>query len=161
MDLEQQYSLALDTARKSECVRRKYGVVIDYATVAAGQNPLLVHGYNKRIGRCCDGELCARDRFRTRNGERVELGAEIHAEQAALIKWVGAASNRFVLAGLDAKGKELTGTITFPCHVCSLMIADAGFKHVYLKLEKNRIEAVSIWDIIEHREREWEYEYDV
>lgn len=160
MDLEQQYKLALDTAKKSECIRRKYGVVMTYEGFYTNSSPVL--GYNKRIGRCCDGELCSRDRYRTRNGERVELGAEIHAEQMALVDASSLARNtRFLIAGLDAKGSELIGKIAYPCHVCAIMIAYYGVNSVWLKTHKTKIEPVSIWEIIEYRESEWEHTYDV
>lgn len=159
MDLEKQYNLALDTAKRSECIRRKFGFVI----LNTSTNDIYV-GYNKRIGRCCEGNECIRDRYQTKNGERVELGGEIHAEQMALINSGPFTSNlsvRAVLAGVNADGIPLTGAISFPCHVCALSIAFSGIRYVHMATEKGVIEAVSIWDIIEHREKEWEFSYDV
>lgn len=161
-DLEILYKDAVEQAKRSPCLRRKYGVVIAYQDENLGITRH-IHGYNQRISRCCNGNLCARERFQASHGEKVEIGAEIHAEQAALINHHNDDLNIhpiFVIACLDGHDREIFGPMTFPCHTCALMVQYAGFNQVFLKLESDKIEAISIWDIIEHREKEWVYRYD-
>jgi deoxycytidylate deaminase len=88
------------------------------------------------------------------NGERVEVGAEIHAETAALI----AAPKKgevFILVGQTASG-PLYGPSVYPCHGCALAIKFGGYKYIYIKTDKDTIQAVSIAKIIEYREEEWQ-----
>lgn len=150
-DLRPYFQIAEWKATDSPCVRRKYGALIAYADIT--ENPLWVVETNSRLARCCDGK-CVRDTFKFTNGERVEMGAEIHAETAALI----AAKNKgdlFVLVGQTANS-PLYGENVYPCHACALAIKFAGYKHIHIKTAKDVIQAVSIDAIIEHRELEWE-----
>lgn len=152
--LEPYFLIAENAAYESPCQRRQYAALIAYGGPKA--DPLFVVETNNKQSRCCDG-FCARDTFSVNNGERVEVGAEVHAETAALIKqpkkgWV------FILVGQTTKGKALYGTSVYPCHTCALNIKFAGYKNIFIKTAADRIEAVSIEEIIEHREREWSSE---
>ena len=145
------FTIAENAAKESPCQRRQYAALIAYGGPNA--DPLFVVENNNRQSRCCNG-LCARDTLSVRNGERVEVGAEVHAETAALIRqprkgWV------FLLVGQTTAGNLLYGPDVYPCHTCSLNIKFAGYKYVHLKISKTTQQAVSIDEIIEYREQEW------
>lgn len=93
------------------------------------------------------------------NGERTEVGGEIHAEIAVLIKTgmhADSPENKFVIAGLDSKGNELLGRWLYPCHACAMAIKFAGYKGIYIKDEQGEPQYYSINQIIIDREQEWE-----
>lgn len=148
---EEFISIAQEVALKSECVRRKYGVVI-YRKDGTDS----VTGANVRVSRCCNND-CARERFDVKHGQNTELGAEVHAEQAALISWKGYSADDwdFIIAGYDAREKRLASTQLYPCYVCARMIKYAGFKIIYLQREDETIIPVTLEQILEYREQEW------
>lgn len=147
------------TREYSPCLRRRYCAQI----VSEGPYGSIV-GFNARISRACTETVCARDRFQAKHGQRAEICGEIHAEQSALVwyappDWLDAYAeypNHFLLSGWDQQlNRELLGREVYPCHVCALMIKHAGFKYVILR-GVDAIEHVSIDQIIEEREEEWE-----
>jgi deoxycytidylate deaminase len=145
-NVEPYHKIALKTALQSPCSRRKYGVVIAY-----DNEPVIIKGFNDRVTKVCD-EVCVRERYGIVHGSRTELGAEVHAEQAALID----APKRgvaFILAGWR-NNEELKGTNVYSCLVCARMIKYAGYKWVYIKDTNDVIVPVSIFDMIEYREQE-------
>lgn len=147
--IEPYYKIALKVAQESPCVRRKYGAVIAYA-----DSPVVVSATNARVTRCCDG-VCIRNRAGVVNGSHTELGAEVHAEQAALID-APKKGLAFVLAGYKSVGYELVelkGIEVFPCLVCARMIKYAGYRYVYMRGETDLI-PYHIEDIIAYREQE-------
>lgn len=143
----------LDTARffalSSECVRRKYGAIIidDFGNSVA-------LGTNRRFGKYCSSTLCIRDYCKVPHGERVELGGEIHAEQAALVDWIKNPLQIYhiLVTGWNHDGKLLDGIENYPCHVCAMMIKYAGFPTVWFPFG-NEILPVSIDEILEFYER--------
>jgi dCMP deaminase len=150
-DLRPYFRVAEEHQEHSPCIRRKYAALIGYSDIK--DNPLWVVETNSRQSRCCNG-TCVRSDRGFLNGERVEMGAEIHAETAALI----AARNKgdvFILTGRSQSG-PLYGPNVYPCHGCALAIRFAGYKHIHIKTDKDTIQAVSIAEIIEYREQEWE-----
>ena len=151
------FSVALEQAKQSPCVRRKYGAVIASTTT----DIFYVVAANYGISKCCGGGICARDMYEVGHGQRVEVGAEVHAEQSALIQWKGWDTTPyvFILAGWEGD-KELFGTNVYPCHTCALMLKHAGFRHVYLKNLYKEVVPVSINAVIAFRELEWDT-YDV
>src|ERR1044071_7006704 len=74
------FQIAEEHAESSPCVRRKYAALIGYKD---GDHLWTVES-NNRQSKCCNNE-CSRTMYGFQNGERVEVGAEIHAETAALI----------------------------------------------------------------------------
>ena len=139
----------LSLAKKSECTRRKYG-----AAVVDAEDRVISIGFNKRVGQCCNG-TCVRDRLQAAHGTQTEAGAEIHAEQAALLNWVYSPSAKTMyIAGLDDKGQLLKGFENRPCYVCARMIAYVGFTWVYLPIDGDW-QAVNIFDIMENWEQQW------
>jgi deoxycytidylate deaminase len=145
--------MATDHAVMSPCTRRQY------ATVIVNEGMRFEHyiGINERVSKCCDGNACARDRLGLHNGERVEVGAEVHSETAALIK-AGKAkdTSAFILVGF-ANGEELFGKSVYPCHSCAVQIKWAGYKRIYIKESADNIITVPIQQIIEEREQAWQF----
>lgn len=152
-DLRPYFKIADDKLKESPCVRRQYAALIAYSDPEMIL-PLWVVETNNRQSRCCDGE-CIRSAYGVRNGERIEMGAEVHAETAALIS-APTKGEVFILAGQTSQGTPLYGKDVYPCHGCALAIKFAGYKHIYIRSDKSTITAVSIADIIEERESEWE-----
>lgn len=139
----------LSLASFSECSRRKYGAVItDYSGWP------LSTGYNKRVGTCCNG-VCVRDRLGMEHGQNTDSGAEVHAEQAALISLrYNDRGNRVYVAGLDSDGTPFNGFQNRPCYSCSRMLKYGGFETVYLPFD-GEWQSVSIDDIMENWELTW------
>lgn len=138
-------------AVKSPCARRKYGVAI------VNKDGSVVYGHNERVTRCCNDLVCAREKYDVQHGQNTEMGAEIHAEQAALINWGKRASSDwyFLIAG-SSKGGQLLGVQLYPCYVCARMVKYAGFKCIYLEREGDgKIIPISIEEVLEYREQEW------
>jgi len=149
--LEPYFKIAASAANDSPCQRRQFAALIAYGGPEA--DPLFVVETNSRQSNCCNNK-CVRDFLSVNNGERVEVGAEIHAETAALIKqpkkgWV------FLLVGQTTKGNPLYNAAVYPCHSCALAIKFAGYKNIFIKASKDRIVSVSIDEIISYREEEW------
>jgi deoxycytidylate deaminase len=146
------FKIAEGIAKQSECIRRKYGVVVAYE----GPDIRYQSGYNQREAQCCNGNICIRDRMRVMNGERTEVGAEVHAEITALIN-AGPKDedSYFILVGYDKHGNELFGKSVYPCHACALALKFAGYKNIYIRTEPDEIHPVSVARILEEREEEW------
>jgi deoxycytidylate deaminase len=144
--IEPYYKIAQKAANESPCVRRQYGAVIAYDDF-----PTLVSATNARVTKACEG-ACIRERYGVVHGSRTELGAEVHAEQAALID-APKKGVAFILAGYK-DDQELVGRNVYPCLVCARMIKYAGYTYVYMKNDEGQIEPISIYDIIEYREGE-------
>lgn len=139
----------LNIALQSECTRRKYGVII--ADGAGVQST----GYNKRVGKCCSG-ICVRDRLTIKHGRNTDAGAEIHAEQAALINWQGQEHGLVYLAGLNSNGGLLQGFDSAPCYSCARMLRYAGFKFVFVPTGNNFWTPLDIASVMETWEQGWE-----
>lgn len=150
------FRLAYKMAELSPCLRRKYGSVI------ADSNKEFHYEFaiNERMNdRCCGKGHCIRDRVKATNGQRTEVGGEIHSEVAALIKHgFHKQGNYFVLVGLDNRGKPLYGKNAYPCHACAMAIKYAGFKNIYLEDGPGEIRSYSIARILEERMEEWQPE---
>jgi deoxycytidylate deaminase len=87
------------------------------------------------------------------------VGAEIHAETAALIKhqgWRIDSNTIIIVAGVDAHDQPIYGRITYPCHACAMAIKFAGIRYVYLLDKEDSIISVSINQILLDREAEWD-----
>lgn len=141
---------------KSPCLRRRYAAQI----ISEGEGSQSF-GVNSRESQACTEMICARTRFSARHGQQVEICGEIHAEQSALIwyKPYGGArdADQFLISGWDQTlDRELLGRESYPCHVCALMIKHAKFETVVLRGSDREIQHISIDQIIEEREQEWE-----
>lgn len=148
-DIDYVYRFAQEN---SPCVRRKYGVLIrrhNYTDIVAT---------NRRVGRCCNETLCARDTMQVKSGlthERVEVGAEIHAEQAALIHWNinDRKPYQLLIVGSDHLGIMPKVEQHYPCHVCAMMLKYAGFDYIWTPKDKTELQAISISEVIDYHER--------
>jgi deoxycytidylate deaminase len=159
--LEPYFKIALDESKKSPCVRRHYGAMIvydmygDIGDEGTEWNPWHL-AFNERVTNQCKDQ-CIRDRYRVKHGQNMERGAEIHAEQAALIKaGIHHLHSYFIVVGTDNDGTELLGNDNLPCHACAVMLKWAGYSYIYHKTEDSIIQAIRITDIIEYREAEIE-----
>ena len=158
--LEPYFKIALKETDKSPCVRRKYAAMIVYnwyADIGEGEasesNPWHIAANVRVTDQCKDG--CIRDRVPTSHAQNIERGAEIHAEQAVLIKaGIHRLHSYFLLVGKDKNGKELLGNDCLPCHTCAVMLKWAGYIYLYIKNNEGEIRPISITDIIEYREAE-------
>lgn len=151
--LEPYFKIAAEEARKSECIRRQYAACIVYEDSFEW-----VVASNSRVSRCCNGNICARNRVGVDNGERVEVGAEIHAETAAIILSGGLKkkNSHFILVGFYHGKEELYGSNVYPCHTCALNIKFAGYSTIFIKESEDNIIPININKIIEYREEAWE-----
>jgi deoxycytidylate deaminase len=136
-----------ELADESPCVRRRYGCLI-----TNGKETIVTN--NLRVSKCCN-QQCVRQTGDLPHGQNVDYGAEIHAEQAALIKWNFPVDRRTVL--LIQGFSSNTDTVLcdedlYPCHVCALMIKYAGFKSIFITNRINILYSVPIDEIIAYRE---------
>lgn len=146
--------LAREIALQSPCTRRKYGVVITDGIETVVTN-------NQRVSRCCN-KGCVRDALGIYHAERSDVGAEVHAEQAALIRWnkpVHMHTEILIQAFYRDQTIPGEGVFLYPCHACAMMLKFAGFKYIWLT-ERNLLVAVSIEDILEYWEVGWLNEND-
>lgn len=148
--LEPYHKIAQEEAKKSPCARRQYGAVVTHT-----REFYYSVGNNARVSECCKG-ICARTRYGLQNGERVEVGAEVHAETAALIAYNPPNPGKAVviLAGYAGE-RELLGVDVYPCHTCAVNLKYANINYVYLKNKDGYLGPVSMSEIIEYREAEW------
>jgi deoxycytidylate deaminase len=140
-------NITRDLALQSPCVRRRYGCLI-----TNGDKVIVTN--NLRVSRCCNNQ-CVREVAGLKHGQRVDFGAEIHAEQAALIKWIYPVdkTTKMLIQAYNGKTDDrFYEENLYPCHVCALMIKYAGFKFVNITDRLDNLYSVSIDEIIEYRE---------
>lgn len=146
--------LARELALQSPCTRRKYGVVI-----TDGIDTIVTN--NQRVSKCCNG-ICVRDALNIYHAERTDVGAEVHAEQAALIRWskpVTKYTEVLIQGFYRDQAIPGEGIFLYPCHACAMMLKFAGFKFVWMT-ERDEFVAVSIAEILEYWEDGWSNEND-
>lgn len=142
-------TLARELAMQSQCVRRKYGVVITDGIDTVVTN-------NQRVTGCCNNG-CIKDRLSIEHGQG-DLGGEVHAEQAALIRWHKTVDRKTVvlIQGFYRDNTEpMLGEDLYPCYTCARMLKFAGFRYVWLS-DKLGLTAVSVSEILEYWEERWE-----
>lgn len=107
-------------AEKSACIRKKVGVVF------VKDGAIIAQGYNHVTGgvKDCKDLGCIRDELKIPSGTRREVCRAICAEQLAITE---AARN-----GIELDGSVVYVT-TFPCYICSKMLASAGVLEVIYK----------------------------
>jgi deoxycytidylate deaminase len=146
--------LAREMALQSPCTRRKYGAVITNGLETVVTN-------NQRVSKCCNS-VCVRDALGIYHAERTDVGAEVHAEQAALIRWPKPA-DQYTEVLIQGFYRDQTipgeGIFLYPCHACAMMLKFAGFKHIWMT-ERNELVAVSIAEIMGYWEEGWANEND-
>jgi len=144
---EDQYylNIAREVARRSTCLRRKFGAVI----VKAKQ--IVSTGYcgsPRGTTNCCDVGWCLREELGAKKGEHYEWCRSVHGEANAIIH-----ASRFDMLGatLYLVGLETaTGQVVAdaePCRMCKRMIINAGIEMVVIQsgeTESRRV-PVSKW----------------
>ncbi len=118
--------IALAVSRRSTCIRRAYGSVIERNRV------IISTGYNgsaRGEPNCIDVGKCKREELNIPKGERYELCAAVHSEQNAVIncdpdKMKG---STIYIAGLNSDGSFASGE---PCLLCRRMISNAMIRRI-------------------------------
>lgn len=135
--MEYYHDIALAVAKRSTCLRRKYGAVIvkNDAIISTGYN-----GAPRGSENCCDRGSCWRGDNNIPHGERYEECCAVHAEANAIIQ---ASRNDMIgstlyLAGMDENGKELPAPV--PCKICSKLIRNAGISFVVMDVHGKRFQ---------------------
>ena len=128
-DKEHYYlDLALDVAKRSTCLRRKYGAVIvkDDRIISTGYN-----GAPRGRENCCDRGVCLREELKVPSGQRYELCRSVHAEANAIIhaNYTDMIGGTLYLAGCDAMSNAPL-PISEPCSMCKRMIINAQIDRV-------------------------------
>ena len=157
-NIEPYFNIAALEAKKSPCVRRQYGALIAYRMEYPDHKDIYLFdsSHNKRISTCCEGKLCARDRYQTKHGGNVEIGGEIHAVTSLMISRKSEGnSGYFILVGFEGD-KELYGPDVYPCHSCAMAIKYGGFNHIFIHSGPDTIQIVSINEVMEYRINQWE-----
>lgn len=133
MNISEALNRASELAKKSTCMRRKYGAVI---TNKNGRN--IAEGFNSAAcgeTPCTELGYCEREKLNIPKGQRYELCRGVHAEQKALIHAQG---NELYGATIYIVGYEMDGTFAdgHPCLICERMIKESGIqKVVYMTKE--------------------------
>lgn len=140
-----------EIALESPCVRRRYGCLI-----TNGKDTIVTA--NLRISKCCNNQ-CVRQTADLAHGQSVDYGAEIHCEQAALIKWNHPIDKHTVMLIQGYRGdmdKLFCDEDLYPCHVCALMIKYAGFKSITITDKASVLYTIPIDEVIAYREEAYE-----
>ena len=129
--------IALAVAKRSNCLKRHYGVVI------VKNDEIIATGYNgspRGEENCCDKGVCPRLNAPSNSGDYSQCHS-VHAEQNAIIS---ASRDRLLDSTLYIAGEEFipeeyekTGNYSYkriadcvPCPICAKLIANAGIKTV-------------------------------
>ena len=115
-------SIAEAVAKRSTCLRRKYGSII------VKNDEIIATGYNgapRGEPNCLDLGFCERERLNIPKGTRYELCRSVHGEANAIIS---AARRDMIDATLYIVGLESDGTYANPepCMMCRRFIVNAG-----------------------------------
>ncbi|MDD4200418.1 MAG: cytidine/deoxycytidylate deaminase family protein [Eubacteriales bacterium] len=114
--------MAVLTARRSTCLRRKVGAVIvqNKHIVATGYN-----GAPRNLKHCGEREEgCLREALGVPSGEKHELCRALHAEQNAIIQ--------AATLGQSIEGATIYVT-NQPCVICAKMLINAGISRIVVK----------------------------
>lgn len=118
--------IAASVAKRSTCLRRRYGAVIvkDDVIIATGYN-----GAPRGEENCSDVGNCWREENNIPSGERYESCKSVHAEQNALLS-AGREANGATLY-LYGEEKDCLPVIgPKPCDICRRLIVNSGIKEV-------------------------------
>jgi len=109
--------IAEDVAKRSTCIRHKYGAVI-----VNDKHEIIATGYNGVIRGAphCDEIGCIKDKLNIKSGRGHEICPAVHAEQNALIQ-----------AGKNSRGATMYVN-AFPCKICARLIVNSGIKKVVI-----------------------------
>lgn len=117
--------IAASVAKRSTCLRRRYGAVI------VNNDEIIATGYNgspRGEENCCDTGECWREAHNIPHGEQYEKCVSVHAEMNAIIS---AARKDMVGSTLYLAGfEDLEPINAIPCTICRRLIKNAGIKRV-------------------------------
>ena len=118
--------IAASVAKRSTCLRRRYGAVI------VNNDEIIATGYNgspRGEKNCCDTGECWREAHHIPHGEQYEKCVSVHAEMNAIIS---AARKDMVGGTLYLMGFDDNNPIfhAVPCTICRRLIKNAGIKRV-------------------------------
>ena len=118
--------IAASVAKRSTCLRRRYGAVI------VNNDEIIATGYNgspRGEKNCCDTGECWREAHHIPHGEQYEKCVSVHAEMNAIIS---AARKDMVVGTLYLMGFDNNNPIfhAVPCTICRRLIKNAGIKRV-------------------------------
>ena len=118
--------IAASVAKRSTCLRRRYGAVI------VNNDEIIATGYNgspRGEKNCCDTGECWREAHHIPHGEKYEKCVSVHAEMNAIIS---AARKDMVGGTLYLMGFDDSNPIfhAVPCTICRRLIKNAGIKRV-------------------------------
>ena len=118
--------IAASVAKRSTCLRRRYGAVI------VNNDEIIATGYNgspRGEKNCCDTGECWREAHHIPHGEQYEKCVSVHAEMNASIR---AARKDMVGGTLYLMGFDDSNPIfhAVPCTICRRLIKNAGIKRV-------------------------------
>lgn len=135
--------IAEAVAKRSTCIRRKYGAVI------VKNDEIISTGYNgspRGELNCCDTGICKREELHVPKGERYELCVAVHAEQNAIIstsrdRMLG---GTLYITGIEVKSNEKRYANPIPCMICSRLIKNAGIAKVVGRKEDGSIVYIDV-----------------
>ena len=117
--------IAASVAKRSTCLRRRYGAVI------VNNDEIIATGYNgspRGEKNCCDTGECWREAHHIPHGEQYEKCVAVHAEMNAI---TSAARKDMVDGTLYLAGFEGIEPINaISCTICRRLIKNAGIKRV-------------------------------
>jgi dCMP deaminase len=122
--------IAKSVARRSTCLRRRFGAVI------VKNDQIISTGYNgapRKTTNCIDLGYCARKQMNIPAGQNYELCRAVHAEMNAVIhaSRLDMAGADLYLAGREADSGEAVENPE-PCLLCKRVIINAGIIRVIM-----------------------------
>lgn len=142
--------LAEVVAKRSTCIRRRYGAVI------VKHDEVISTGYvGAPRGRknCSDTGICIRQKLNVPRGERYELCRSVHAEANAIIS---ASRDQMLGSVLYLVGTEVTTgeyvANSNSCSMCKRMIINAGIEKVIIRDTKEEYRVIHVQEWIDDDE---------
>lgn len=136
--------IALSVSKRSNCLKRHYGVVIvkDDIIVATGYN-----GSPRGYENCCDSGICNRMEIPHNSGNYSDCPS-VHAEQNALIQ---CSQENLKDATMYISGEEELDYFKMreikdasPCPICSRMIANSGIKTIVNRFGRSETKCLQL-----------------
>ncbi len=142
--------LAEVVAKRSTCLRRRYGAVI------VNQDQVISTGYvGAPRGRknCTDINSCIREKMQVPRGERYELCRSVHAEANAIIH----ASRDAMMGGTMYLVGQEVGSGEYivhadSCSMCKRMIINAGIKELVVRDDADHYRRIPVQSWIDDDE---------
>lgn len=136
---EDQYylNIAREVARRSTCLRRKFGAVI------VKNKQIISTGYNgapRGTTNCSESGFCFRDALGAKRGEHYEWCRAVHGEANAIIhaSRLDMMGSTLYLVGLETRSGQVVLDAE-PCRMCKRMIINAGIERVVVQTGEQTI----------------------